>query len=579
MFHFPDAMTNYSAKRNTVFFILSLVVIILINYNAILAFFHQRYFVFEHDAYLHMFLALNALKNHQWFAGINPFINAPYGADTHAWTQVTMIVLMSGTYFFKLFFPLKKALYIWCFILPMLCNLLTVFLLLWSVKPLKTTNSQDFFLVAAFLLNPIMHFVYQPLRVDYDFLLVSTSIIYWGCLLRFININNSFWACLTAVAASLGIWISISFTVVVFIGLAFIFWWSLVRTQLSAANVSFFLLVLCISLALVIPLEYRNFLTISYDVVSIVYLTFYFLVLVCFVMYSRYLQQKNNILNLMSILSMAVLLFVVMNYYFPGFYKGPYNAVNPYLLKNFFPNNIEFYSPFVIDNSLALALLFYFIVGAGYCYYLYLNREMTKLQLLILLGATITSLLTAYMNRWGRIATPLNIILISFFVAYFADTKTHQLIKWSIISLIVILPSILFMVSRNPASEEAQQCQKQFYSMIEDNFLEQPQFSQDKILFMSNNYGPFILYFTHFAVVATNDHHNPRGIEDTFNFFKEDEKAAKSMVRRRNIDLILLCEGGAFPAFNLDNSAWVKPINLPEKYSKWHLYRHVHADS
>lgn len=566
-------MTHYLLKKNTIVLLLSLIGILLTHYSAILAALHQHYFVYEHDAYMHMVLALNVLENHQWYAGINPLINAPYGADTHAWTQAIMIVLVTGTYFFKLFFPLKKALYVWCFIVPILCNLLSIFALLWSVRPLKTTNSQDFFLVAAFLLNPIMHFVYQPLRVDYDFLLVFTSIVYWGCLLRFISIDNKFWSCMTAVVAGLGIWISISFTVVVFIGLAAIFWMSLVRHQLSASNVSLFLLVLCISLALVIPLEYRNFFTISYDVVSIVYLTFYGLIWVCFMIYTRYLQGARNTLNLLSILGLIVLSFWVMNYYFPGFYKGPYNAVSPYLLKNFFPNNVEFYSPFVIDNSLALALLFYFIVGTGYCYYLYLNRELTNQQCLILFGAIITSLLTAYMNRWGRIATPLNIVLISFFVAYFAKTKVHQFTKWFIIGLIAILPAILFMVSRNPVSEEVQQCQKQFYSMIEDNILEQLQFSKDKILFISNNYGPFILYFTHFAVVATNDHHNPMGIEDTFNFFKEDERAAESMVRRRNIDLILLCNSRYVPAFNLDKSDWVERIHLPEKYSKWRLYR------
>jgi asparagine N-glycosylation enzyme membrane subunit Stt3 len=104
-------MTHYLSKKNALIFLFSLIGIILVHYNAILAVFHQRYFVYEHDAYLHMVLALDILKSHQWYAGINPLINAPYGADTHAWSQATMIVLVGGTYLFKLFFPLKKALY------------------------------------------------------------------------------------------------------------------------------------------------------------------------------------------------------------------------------------------------------------------------------------------------------------------------------------------------------------------------------------------------------------------------------------------------------------------------------------
>ena len=566
-------MTNYLPKKNSQIFILSLVSIILINHNPILAALHQNYFVFEHDAYMHMVLALAFFKNHQWYAGINPSINAPYGADTHAWTQVTMLFLISGTYFLKFFFPLKKALYIWCFILPMLFNLLSVLLLLWSVKPLKTSNSQNFFLVAAFLLNPFLYFVYQPLRVDYDFLLVSTSIVYWGCLLRLISTDTKYWACMTAVAAAFGIWISISFTVLVFVGLAVFFWLALVRNQLGVERVSFFFVVLCSALALIIPLEYRNFFTISYDVVSIVYLTFYLLVFLCFIIYSRYLKATKNIMNLMSLLSLALLLFMVMNHFFPGFYKGPYNAVTPFVLKNFFPNNLEFYSPFYIDNCFAMALLFYFFLGAGYFYYLHLNRELTTLQVIVLFAASITSLLTAYMNRWGRIATPINIVLVSFFVFHFSNTRINQFIKWLIIVLIILLPSLLFFSSRGLISEAEEQCQKQFYTMIEDKFLEQPQFIKDKILFISSNYGPFILYFTHFAVVATNDHHNPSGLEDSFKFFTEDEEDAKSMVRRRGIDLILLCDNGYKPSFNLDKSTWLEGINLPATYSKWHLYR------
>lgn len=568
-------MEQYISKKNTFIFILSLVILLMVNSKAIIAFFHHNYFVYEHDAFMHMVFALNQLNSNQWYAGINFFINAPYGADTHAWTQATMIVLIIGTYFFKLFFPLKKALYVWCFIAPMLFYFFSVFVLLWSVRPLKTTNRQDIFLIIAFLLNPIMHLVFEPLRVDYDFLLVFISIVYWGALLRFISSDSSLWAILTALVAGMGIWISISFTLVVFVGLATIFWLSLVRNQLKTLHVTLFLIVLCISLALVIPLEYPDFFTISYDVVSIVYLTFYLLVLTSFIIYDRFLKRTSNTFNLLIISCMAVLLFGLMNYYFPGFYKGPYNAVSPYLLKNFFPNNIEFYSPFRIDDGLALAFLLYFIVGSGFCYYLYLNREMTKEQFLILFAATVTSLLTAYMNRWGRIATPLNILLVSFFVAYFAETKINKLIKLCVIALLIFLPSVLFLVSRNPVSEETMQCQKQFYSMMKDKVLEEQQFKKDKILFISSNYGPFILYYTHFAVVATNDHHNPVGLEDTFNFFKEKEQSAKSMVRRRKIDLILLCNKTDEPAFNLDKSNWLKQINLPKQYSLWRLYRPI----
>lgn len=549
--------------------------ILLINYSAIVDALHQRYFVYEHDAYMHMVLALNVLKTHHWFAGVNPMLNAPFGADSHAWTQATMIVLVGGAYFFKLFLPLREALYAWCFIVPMLFNLLSVFALLWAVKPLNTSKSQDFFLVAAFLFNPLMYFVYQPLRVDYDFLLVFISILYWGCLLRFIHVNDFFWACVTGVVAGLGIWISIGFTVLVFIGLAAMFWFYLVGKQLKATTIYVSLLVLCITIALLIPIEYPNFFTISYDILSIVHLTFFSLILFCFFIYNRCLKASNTARNLISIIGLAVFLFVLMNYYFPGFYKGPYNGVSPYLLTHFFPINMEFYSPFSIDNNFVLELLLYFIIGTAYCYYLYLNHELGELQLLLLFAASVTAILTAYMNRWGRIATPLNIILVSFFVAFLVKTNIHRFTKWLIIGLIILLPALFSLLARAPVSEGTLQCYEQLYSMLEENVLGQSRFSKDKTLFTSSNYGPLLLYYTSFAVVGTNDHHNPMGLEDTFNFFKNDENSVKLMIRRRNIDLILLCNSGALPIFDLQHSDWVERINLPEKYSKWRLYRPI----
>jgi hypothetical protein len=563
-------------KKNGLILLVSLIGLTLINYEALIEAFHGDYFVYEHDAYMHLYLALDAIKHHYWYAHINPLINAPYGADTHAWTQATMIFILAGTYVFNLVLPLKEALFWWCFFLPPLSALCSIFALLWAAKPLKMNKYYDWFIVLAFLLSPFIYQVYLPLRVDYDFLLVTTSIFYWGCLVRLVNQSSNLWAGLTALAAAFGIWVSMSFSLPLLIGLGLLFWFSLVSRTLASECVSLFLLVLCSAIALIIPIEHSNFMAISYDVLSIVYLSFYCLVLLCYLIYCRFKTTTLGYNCLLAVL-LSLCLFALMNHWFPGFYRGPYNQANEFLLKNFFPYITEFYSPFMMDDNMALAMFFYAFIGATYFYHTYLNQELRAPHIVLLVPAVILTLLSLYMYRWVRIATPLSLVLVSYFLTDFcAIKKIHTLVKGLIIVLILLLPAGLFWGERQFISESELTCQQQFIGMLKTKFLDSPVFLKDKILFTTTNYGPFILYFTHFAVVGTNDHHNAQGYEDTYNFFKADEATARAVVEKRGIDLVLLCKSGHKTTFNISKTGWLEPVSLPERYSLWELYRFRH---
>ncbi|WP_058441550.1 hypothetical protein [Legionella brunensis] len=520
---------------------------------------------------MHLVIASDLLNNKDWYYHFNSRLNAPWGAKTHSWTNLVTALLAGGALLLSYFMSLSTALYHWGFWLPIIFNTIAAWAMLWAIKPLKPTVYQQLFVLSAFLLNPFLNTFFIPLRVDYDFLLITLSIVYWGFLLRLIRSDKTAIAVATALVASLGAWTSISFIVLLLIGLSFLFWLALIKQTMRWQIVSLFLINLCLGFAIIIYLEHRHFFTVAHDIISITHLTFLLLLTLSFTIYSKFLQLKSNLIKLAYSFVAIVIIFLIMNWLFPGFYRGPYNQAEPYLLRHFFPTLSEFYSPFNIDSSLGLAIICYFIIGAGYCYYLYLSNSLCISKLLFLWAAIITTLLTAYMYRWVEFATPLNILLMSFFIREIENTR--QLFRLPFLILMVCLPFLILMLAKDYFVDSQQLCQQQLYLILRDDFLNQPQFNQDKIIFAHSNYGPLLLYSTRYAIVATNDHHNPEGLKDSILFFKSTESIVEQMILRRKVDLVLLCPLEHHTEFNPQTSPWLLAVPLPKEYSQWQLYR------
>lgn len=563
-------------SRNLFLFILIMFAILCINFPAIVAALHHHYFVYEQDAYMHLVLALDLLKNHDWYQHFTTRVNAPFGAELHGWTQAVNGLLVAGALGFHIILPTEKALYLWGFILPMLGNAIAAFGMYWAIGVFKPSNYQRFFVIAAFILNPFLGVLFAPLRVDYDFLLITLSIYYWGFLLRLNTHPQKTWATGAAIMAGLGVWASIGFMIIVLIGIAYMFWQSLIKNQLSSAVVNTFMRVLAITFTACIFLEHRHFFEITHDILSIVHLTVILLLLLFFNLYQSLIKRRSPLLQLVFTAILLCFIFLLLNYLYPGFYQGPYANIDPYLLGNFFSVLSEFYSPFRIDNALALALLFYFFVGMAFCYYTFLdNRAEWTSRGLLTVATIITTLLTVYMYRWHDFAVPLTILLVSFFVKAICDKKISSLSKILFVILMALIPRFILLLAKDYMPPAHQQCQAQFYRMMQDGYFDSPVFAKDKTLMIHSNYGPLILYSTHFSIIATNDHHNPQGVKDSFNFFKANQPAAYQIVAHRKVDLFLVCPSEYNTSFAPHETSWLKSLALPQQYSQWQLYRIV----
>jgi len=307
-------------------------------------------------------------------------------------------------------------------------------------------------------------------------------------------------------------------------------WLTLIRCRLNSIILYVLLITICIGLAIVIFVEHKSFFAIAYDIVSIVYLTFFILLLGGYGISERLLKRVKILYQCIGFGVIALIVFCLMNYFYPGFYRGPYNGVSSYVLHYFFPIVSEFCSPLSLDNGLALAIFAYFILGSGYLFYLYLDKKFSLDRAILLYLAIVLTLFTGFMYRWNEFAIPINILLVSFLIEDYCMKKRAFLIKATFVLALAILPSSLIFLVKDFVSLNEQHCEEQLQLILREKFLEQQQFQRDKTLFIHSNYGPLILYGSHFSVIGTNDHHNPQGLMDSLNFFKETEQEAHHMV-------------------------------------------------
>lgn len=152
-----DTMTLTHTQKILTLLILIIFTILLINFHPIRASLEANYYIYEHDAYLHMVNASEILQHHAWSSHFTKRINAPYGSDTHAWTQVINFLLVGCTWISNRWMNLSSSLYLWSFILPMIFFGLAACALLWVINITKPTFFQQIFILLAFLLNPFIN--------------------------------------------------------------------------------------------------------------------------------------------------------------------------------------------------------------------------------------------------------------------------------------------------------------------------------------------------------------------------------------------------------------------------------------
>lgn len=577
------ALTHSRSLSYPVCALLAIIIITITRLSSIALILHHQYYIVEPDAYMRMFIVSDLLNHHHWFQHIIQRVNPPFGSDTHYWTRAVDILIVIGTWLLNWFMPLSKALYTWCLLLPPLTQLAAALAILWAINALKPTIDQQLFVVIAFLCNPFLGELFLPLNVDYDFLTIILAILFWGKLLRALtDVKKDHHGIFCGIIAALGCWASISFFVIVLLSIVFLIWQYL-RNRSYAILLLNFLITLTLTFSLLTGIEQAHFLAVTYDILSIVHISFAALLLVTFIIFNYYVANHSRVIQLIAGALLLLLVVVVMQSLFPGFYRGPYNGVAPYLLTNFFPRITEFFSPFSLGGGIALGVCSYFLLSmALLAYHHNAAKSFTTPQIYIIYNACVLMLLTLYMYRWNNYAGIMNILLMSLFITHIIPKSRYSSLL--LVILLAILPSLLLRLSPPYGKSDPHEiCLKQLIAFTQQQTLMPSAPQRQAVVIVDTNYTPYLLFTTPYTLIAGNYHHDPAGIKDILQFFNHNEVTAREIARRRGANWLLYCvrEQASPQAFitHLARGAppptWLQPVALASDYPDLRMYRIV----
>lgn len=529
---------------------LSIFCVFIQNLLAIVAAYYGHYVLLYPDAYMRLVKVLTLLTHHHWFDHVIKTTNTPYGVNFHCWTRALDVLLASGALALSFFFPLKKALFIWSFILPPVFKVIATFLLVWAFNPLEKSFWQRLFIIMAFLFHPYIQTIYLPLRVDYNFLTTTLFIAYIGIYLRLLSQPSRTLGICLGVCFAFGSWVSLAFFIVGLIPIAYLLWrWIFHPTILSPHLSSFFVSALIACLCFIL-IENGSPFAYQFDILSL----YYFLLLAICAFSYFICQHFTNITSSRFILfSISLLTLLTILFCFERqLILGPYAAASPFWRKSVFPQIIEHISPFLLNKTAFLGLMINLILGLCYFTYCHLSRKLNScisglFWLCIPLGV-----LSIMMLRWNDYAQPIFIlaaagliIVIQNHVLERIQSKPNtwaDLIMATSSLLLAFLPFMIHqLIPQQQVVSTRQRCLNEMLQFVTSTQFRHLGDRRALRLVVEPEVAPVVQFYTHHEVLGGFYHPNDKGLKDTFAFTLGPIQAAKEIAKQRQLDGMLLC--------------------------------------
>ena len=399
----------------------------------------------------------------------------------------------------------------------------------------------------------------------------------------------------------IGLWISVEFLLPLAIILAALGALWLFRGQRWTPANRHFAAGLFISILLLLPIERApaDLFAPEYDRLSVVHLLLAGILLAFWLVVPAAVRPAAVWRSRLTASAMgAIAGAVIMAAIYPKFFAGPLVDIDPVLVAHLIANNADWQG--TIPNSLGGLGRFLFYAGlpvlclAVAARMLWLRRSDAAgpawLFLTILLAVYVV--MTLHGVRFAGFAEIAALIPLVQLLEY-VDERLSRRRSWQaalgkcliITALILGLPAIggAVIAAAAPVGEQAAggDCRLADIAPV----LNDPAGlgSQQKMILAAVHSGPEILYRTPHAVLATPMFRNP-GIMDAYHILAaSDDAAARSILAKRRIDLILLCpSSGERLFFDSDQGqdtfynrlvgghvpAWAQPVTLPDALAK-----------
>ncbi len=535
------------------------------------------------DSYAHLVRALRLVETGAWFDSGLPRANAPFG-DTLHWTRLFDVILIGLAMALTPALDFADALF-WAGVMvsPLLHGLVAL-ALVWATMPVLGPTGAFVAGALSAIQFAILNFASVG-RADHHLLFALIGVLALGFMVRSLNRDDVRRS--DAVAAggllALGLWVGPETLVFLALclaasGLA----WLTGEPGGATRNVRL-TLGLTVGLAVVLLVERgpQGFAEVEYDRVSIVHLTLV-LLLLGFWIASRKVKRGGRLVA--GIAGVAVT-GVVMRTLYPEIFLNPLDQVDPVVAAIF--DRISEYAS-IGDTAHFLVYLGGAVFAVPWAVWRAKEEWRSPLRWAwVLIGGALIVYLALALDwiRWSLYAGLFLTIALADLIARVDGAVTARfagparvLVKVSAIVFLAIGPFGLGAVGLYAANGAgaARTCPVGEMAGV----LNRPPWGErGRTILASANFGTEILYRTGHKVVSTLHHRNAAGILDGVRILGgRDEGVVLGLVRKRGIDLILLCPKSDSDAYflsgtdervlyrrleNGDPPAWLREVALP----------------
>lgn len=519
----------------------------------------KKYELADPDCYMRLVRASDLYNSGQWYDPVIQRSNAPYGERLH-WTRPFDILLILGAVPISLFTDFESALFWWGVIISPILIIATLVALQWSTRPILNKDG-PFLAGFVFVCQMTIFTCFQAGRPDHHSLLIFLFVILIGLTLRMVLRPFNIILCYTAGAISaLSIWVSVESLLPICVIIAVLgFLWILVNGDFANKCLHYSLaLFIFTSFSIILERPWYDLATQELDRLSIVHwsllgsLGLFWITISIFDRYTNCVQRAAY--RIYFFLAGAVTIALIIWLFFPKFYNGPIADIDPRIIPLWLKKVREVQPILSISYVVyPLQLLGLAVICYPFLCYLILREKGNnnwKGWIFIALAPVVFVFISFYQMRWSVYAQILLIIPMTELMVLLRQrgpkTGLLKIVKNLFIVMIFSSGFLLFGLLVDEVFKKGDSEKKyNTVSLIRicDFLTDAEKWQQRSFRILTHiDYGAEILYRTQHEVIGTPYHRNSQGILDTYEIMTADtDHAALSLVRKRSIDVIMLC--------------------------------------
>jgi hypothetical protein len=509
------------------------------------------------DGFMRLVRIMDLYTTHDWYNCVIARDNYPYG-DYVAWTRPLDIMMMILTYPIHWISSMsfKDSLFWVNFFWGPLLLIITLWIMVWAIRPLKLSSKANALVVLCFSLSNLIIIGYGPGRGDHHGLLITWYVTIIGLGLRLSsNFNHPHYAQLLGLCVGFGLWISPeTMAGIVCVYLSFVMYWMNTRNSMDGLNVIHYsiphaLLMMVVGMISEHPLH--SLLVVEHDRLSIVHcvlLTFGWVVNYFIRMIKPYSKRDKMTWCIMG----GIFILTMMEIVFPGFYKGPMASVDPHI-KSIWFDQVQEIKPlyrFSIASCIMMSVITLFIMR-----FLKKTKDHLTIKNFFLINVIGFFILTMLASRWEYYWAAIVPICVGFIYNIHARGNGRIPFFAIIIALIGLKPimnNVLTYFSINdyfkkddihlPNHHACEYRLKQWVSNSNDLKILGDDPRTVLFIYPMMYLSSPLLWNTNHRTVGSPYTHNVHGIYDNYAFFNSNNwDQSMKIIKQRHISAIVMC--------------------------------------